>query len=77
MLRQMNVFLVQVKHDAWRSSIDQLQQNNFRQIRFASPFNAGDDIDLLQVMPLDKERLPPERLANMQRIPEIINTIFK
>src|SRR5215510_8512264 len=77
MLRQMNVFLIQVKHDAWRSSIDQLQQDNFGQIRLASPFDAGDDIDLLQVMPLDKERLTPERLAEMQRIAEIINTIFK
>ena len=76
MFRQMNVFLVQVKHDAWRSSIDQLQQDNFRQIGLASPFDPCDDVDLLQVMPFDKERLTPERLAEMQRIAKIINTVF-
>src|SRR5262245_19430022 len=47
MLRQMNVFLIQVKHDAWRSSIDQLQQDNFGQIGLASPFDSCNDIDLL------------------------------
>src|SRR5215831_16519847 len=47
MLRQMNVFLIQVKHDAWRSSIDQLQQDNFGQIGLASPFDARDDVNLL------------------------------
>src|SRR5262245_63355161 len=74
---EVNVLLIQVKHHTRCPGLDELKEHDLGQVRLASPFDPGNDVHLLQVMAFDKERFTPERLAEMQWVTKIVDTVGK
>ena len=50
-LGQVDVLAVDIEYQARRALLDELQQDDFRQVRFTAAFHAGDHIHLFQVLP--------------------------
>src|SRR5215831_14875876 len=77
MFGEVNVFFIQVKYHTRRPGIDEFKEHDLGEIRLASPFDASNDVHLLQVMAFDKEWFTPQGLAEVQRIPQIVDTVGK
>jgi hypothetical protein len=66
---QVDVLAVDVEYQAGRALLDELQQDDFRQVRLAAAFDAADDVDLLQFLPFDVKIVAAQGPAQAQAMP--------